>query len=63
MAAGKAIEVEYRAPYLAHAPLEPLNATVLVEEDGVTVWSGHQMPRFLQQMVAAVTPTSLPRTR
>lgn len=50
-----ALEAVYRAPYLAHAPLEPLNATVLVEEDGVTVWCGHQMPRLLQQMVAAVT--------
>lgn len=55
MAGGKAVEVEYRVPYVAHAPLEPLNATVLVTEDAVTVWTGHQMPRFVQQQVAAVT--------
>ncbi|SHJ30280.1 isoquinoline 1-oxidoreductase, beta subunit [Shimia gijangensis] len=55
LATGKAITTEYRAPYVAHAPLEPLNATVLVEDGGVTVWTGHQLPRMLQQMVAAIT--------
>lgn len=55
LAGGKAVEVEYRSPYVAHAPLEPLNATVLVEESGVTVWTGHQIPRQLQVLVAAIT--------
>uniref|UniRef100_UPI003569A75D xanthine dehydrogenase family protein molybdopterin-binding subunit n=1 Tax=Shimia sp. TaxID=1954381 RepID=UPI003569A75D len=55
LASGAALEAEYRAPYLAHAPLEPLNATVLVTDAGVTVWCGHQMPRLLQQQVAGVT--------
>jgi len=55
LAGGKAVEVEYRAPYVAHAPLEPLNATVLVEEGGVTVWTGQQIPRQLQVLVAAIT--------
>jgi len=49
------IEAEYRAPYLAHAPLEPINATVLVTEDRVDVWAGTQIPRFTQRNVAAVT--------
>ena len=49
------LEAEYRVPYVAHQPLEPLNAIVLVEDDGVQVWTGHQMPRFLQQQVAAIT--------
>lgn len=48
------IAIENRAPYVAHQPLEPLNATVLVTQQGVEVWSGHQMPRFVQQQVAAV---------
>ncbi|MCB2039001.1 MAG: molybdopterin-dependent oxidoreductase, partial [Ottowia sp.] len=48
---GDVIEAEYRAPYVAHQPLEPLNAIVRVSEGGVEVWTGHQMPRFLQQMV------------
>lgn len=55
LAQGRVIEAEYRAPYLAHAPLEPLNAIVRVADDGVDVWVAHQMPRFVQQKVAAVT--------
>lgn len=55
LADGKAIEVEYRSPYVAHAPLEPLNATVLVEDAGVTVWTGHQIPRQLQVLIPAIT--------
>ena len=47
-------EVEYRAPYLAHAPLEPINATVLVGEGRVDVWTGTQVPRFAQAHVAEV---------
>lgn len=46
---------EYRSPYVAHAPLEPLNAVVRVTADVVEVWTGHQLPRMMQQMVAAVT--------
>lgn len=48
------VEAEYRAPYVAHQPLEPLNAVVQVNKDSVEVWSGHQMQRFLQQKVAKV---------
>ncbi len=49
------VSAEYRAPYVAHQPLEPLNAIVLVEDDTVQVWTGHQIPRILQQQVAAIT--------
>ncbi|MFZ8985879.1 MAG: molybdopterin cofactor-binding domain-containing protein, partial [Steroidobacteraceae bacterium] len=52
---GEVVEAEYRAPYVAHQPLEPLSAIVRVDEDGVEVWAGHQLPRFLQQKVAAIT--------
>ncbi|MCV3272051.1 xanthine dehydrogenase family protein molybdopterin-binding subunit [Roseobacter sinensis] len=46
------LTVEYRAPYLAHQPLEPLNAIVRVTEDRADVWVAHQMVRFVQQRVA-----------
>ena len=49
------LEAEYRAPYVAHQPLEPLNAIVKVDGDTVEVWTGHQIPRFLQAEVAKVT--------
>ncbi|WP_342077909.1 molybdopterin cofactor-binding domain-containing protein [Yoonia sp. SS1-5] len=55
IAAEDVIEAEYRSPYVAHAPLEPLNAIVRVTDDGVEVWSGHQMPRQLQTVVAGIT--------
>ena len=55
VAAGADLEVEYRAPYVAHQPLEPLNAIVVVNEGHTEVWTGHQMPGFLTQAVAAIT--------
>ena len=55
LAAGEAVRAEYRAPYVAHAPMEPLNATVLVTDDAVDIWAGHQLPIMLTQQVAAVT--------
>lgn len=48
-------EAEYRAPYVAHQPLEPLSAIVKVTDDRVDIWATHQLPRFLQQQVAAIT--------
>ena len=54
-ATGGVIEADYRAPYVAHQPLEPLNAVALVTDDKVEIWAAHQMPRFLQQQVAAAT--------
>lgn len=54
LAAGEPVLAEYRAPYVAHQPLEPLNAIVRVNPGSVEVWSGHQMPRFLQEAVAEV---------
>jgi isoquinoline 1-oxidoreductase beta subunit len=52
---GDVLEAEYRSPYVAHAPLEPLNAIVRVDADGVEVWTGHQMPRQVQVEVARIT--------
>lgn len=49
------ITAEYRAPYLSHAPLEPVNATVRVTPDRVDVWTATQIPRFVQAHVARIT--------
>jgi isoquinoline 1-oxidoreductase beta subunit len=53
-AAGAEVTGEYRAPYVAHAPLEPLNATVLVAENRVDIWTGHQIQMFAEQVVAEI---------
>ncbi len=42
----------YEAPYLAHAPLEPQNATVSVTGDRVEVWAPTQSPTIAQGFVA-----------
>ncbi|WP_136660115.1 molybdopterin cofactor-binding domain-containing protein [Nitratireductor sp. XY-223] len=55
LAGAEVIEAEYRAPYLAHAPLEPISAIVKVEDDRVDVWTGTQIPRFVQGNVARMT--------
>jgi isoquinoline 1-oxidoreductase beta subunit len=55
LAEGADIEVEYRAPYLAHAPLEPLNATVRYSPARTDIWTGTQVPRFVQKNAASIT--------
>src|SRR5262249_53427704 len=37
-AAAKKIVAEYEVPFLAHAPMEPLNCTVSVPDDGAAIW-------------------------
>jgi len=51
-AAGTLIEAEYRVPYLAHAPMEPLNAVVLYTGDRLDIWTGTQIPRLVQAHAA-----------
>jgi isoquinoline 1-oxidoreductase beta subunit len=53
--ADKVVEVEYVAPYLAHAPMEPLNATVRIATDRCDVWTGTQMQTGEQMAAAAIT--------
>lgn len=48
----KQIKADYIFPYLAHAPMEPLNCTVKVTGKSCEIWTGTQMPG-LDQAVAA----------
>jgi isoquinoline 1-oxidoreductase beta subunit len=50
--ATKTIEAEFTLPYLAHAPMEPLNCTLEVHADGAELWSGCQL-QTIDQLVAA----------
>ena len=47
-----AIEAEYEVPFLAHAPMEPLNCTVSIGKDGCDIWTGTQFQTVDQQVVA-----------
>ncbi|MBH0236235.1 xanthine dehydrogenase family protein molybdopterin-binding subunit [Methylobrevis sp. L22] len=49
--ASEVVEAEYLFPFLAHAPMEPLDTVILAEEGKVTIWTGAQMPT-VDQMVA-----------
>lgn len=51
---GTTHRAEYRTPYVAHQPLEPLSVIALATETGAEIWTSHQMPRFLQDKVAAI---------
>ena len=37
------IEAEFEFPYLAHAPMEPLNATCVLSADRCEIWAGSQL--------------------
>lgn len=53
--AARVIEAEFEFPYLAHAPMEPLNATIARNPDGsVEVWAGCQLQTVEQMVVAGV---------
>ncbi|MDQ6801785.1 MAG: xanthine dehydrogenase family protein molybdopterin-binding subunit [Acidobacteriota bacterium] len=48
------LEAVYEFPYLAHAPMEPLNCVADVRADGADVWTGTQF-QTMEQIVAAQT--------
>ena len=50
--AAKTISAEYQVPYLAHAPLEPMNATVWVRDDQCEIWTSTQVPLFARSAAA-----------
>ena len=54
-AAQQTLEAIYEVPYLAHAPMEPLNAVAHVKADGCDVWAGTQYQTMDQRVAAAVT--------
>ena len=50
--AARTIDAVYWAPYLAHATMEPMNATADVRADSCEVWSGIQAQMVVQGQVA-----------
>jgi isoquinoline 1-oxidoreductase subunit beta len=48
------IDVEMTFPYLAHAPMEPLDAVMQVVDGKVTCWFGSQIPTLDQGAIAQV---------
>ncbi|MBB3977035.1 isoquinoline 1-oxidoreductase beta subunit [Rhizobium azooxidifex] len=53
--AAKVLEANFEFPYLAHAPMEPLNAVARMNEDGtLEVWGGLQFPDVQQQIASQI---------
>lgn len=50
----RVIEAWYRAPYLAHATLEPMNCTARVADGKVEVWAPTQVPQMCREAAARV---------
>ncbi|WP_374303220.1 molybdopterin cofactor-binding domain-containing protein [Ferrovibrio sp.] len=50
--AAKVIEATYDFPYLAHAPMEPLDCVVTYDANGAEIWAGDQF-QTIDQMNAA----------
>jgi len=51
-AAARVLTAEYELPYLAHAPMEPLNCVVELRADGCEIWAGTQF-QTVDQAAAA----------
>jgi isoquinoline 1-oxidoreductase subunit beta len=52
--AAKRVEAAYRAPYLAHATMEPINCTAQVKDGRVTLWAPTQAPSAARALAAQV---------
>jgi isoquinoline 1-oxidoreductase subunit beta len=52
LAAAGGVIKEYRVPYLAHAPLEPMNAVVQFKDGRLDIWTGTQIPTWLKNNAA-----------
>lgn len=52
--AAKVIEATYDFPYLAHAPMEPLDCVVTYDANGAEIWAGDQFQTIDQVNAASV---------
>jgi isoquinoline 1-oxidoreductase beta subunit len=52
LASGERVEASYELPFLAHATMEPVNATVHVTPDACEVWTGTQVMTRVQSEAA-----------
>ena len=53
--AAKKIEAVYEAPYLAHAPMEPLTCAAHVRADSCDVWAGTQIQSIARDTAVKIT--------
>lgn len=61
--AARVVEARYEVPFLAHATLEPMNATAHVRADGCEIWAPTQAQGLARQRVAALLEIPVERVR
>jgi len=54
----RTISASYRAPYLAHAPMEPMNCTALFTGGALEVWMPNQSPTLVRLAAARASGLS-----
>ena len=52
--AAKTVSAEFEFPFLAHAPMEPLNCVIQKRDGRVTMWDGCQFPGTQQASLGAI---------
>ena len=50
--AARTVKAEYLAPYLAHAPMEPMGCTVWLKDGAAQVWASTQVPDVAAKVAA-----------
>ena len=48
----RVIKAEYRVPHLAHSCMEPMNATALLKDGKLEIWTGNQAPTMIRDKAA-----------
>ncbi|MGO4830745.1 xanthine dehydrogenase family protein molybdopterin-binding subunit, partial [Rhizobiaceae sp. 2RAB30] len=56
------VEADYMVPYLAHACMEPMNATARLKDGVLDVWSPNQMPTITRQLCAGLAGVGVDKT-
>ena len=63
LAGGREIEAAYSVPYLAHATMEPMNATALFKDGTLEVWAGTQDGLGARAFCAKVADLSMDKVK
>lgn len=50
----KTVSADFSFPFLAHAPMEPLNCVIRKHGDKITLWDGCQAPGWVKPMLAGM---------
>ena len=61
--AARKLEAIYEVPYLAHAPMEPMNCVAHVRPESCEIWTGTQYQKLDREAAAAVTGLPLQKVQ